>query len=129
MARLVTLQIPFIFNKFRISQMSLSTIPYKELLTALLGAGVGLLLMRLEDKFYNKQYTTADYVKLGTGFYMACLAVVFANRYINQLQIFLPSGPIPVNQVTTPLPGDARSVFTPINTANTLRFQGGVPNF
>ena len=108
--------------------MSLTTIPYKELLTALLGAAVGLTLMRLEDKFYNKQYTTSDYVKLGTGFYMACLAVVFANRYINQLPIFLPAGPIPVNTVSSALPGDARSVFTPINTANTLRFQGGVPN-
>jgi hypothetical protein len=109
--------------------MSLSSIPYKELLTAVLGASIGLILMRLEDKFYNKQYTTGDYVKLGTGFYIACLAVVFANRYIGQLPVFLPAGPIPVNQATATLPGDSRSVFTPINSVNSLKFQGGVPNF
>jgi hypothetical protein len=109
--------------------MSLSSVPYKELLTALLGASVGLLLMRLEDKFYNKQYTTGDYIKLGTGFYVACLAVVFANRYISQLPVFLPAGPIPVNLSSTVLPGDSRSVFTPINSVNNLKFQGGVPNF
>ncbi len=109
--------------------MSLFPIPYKELLTALLGASIGLILMRLEDKFYNKQYTTGDYIKLGTGFYIACLAVVFANRYISQLPVFLPAGPIPVNQVTATLPGDSRSVFTPINSVNSMKFQGGVPNF
>lgn len=109
--------------------MAQSTIPYIELLTALLGAAVGLLLMRLEDKFYNKQYTTAEYVKLGSGFYVACLAVIFANRYINQLPIFLPAGPVPVNMTSSILPRDSRSVFTPINTANNLKFQGGVPNF
>lgn len=109
--------------------MSFSSVPYKELLTALLGASVGILLMRLEDKFYNKQYTTGDYIKLGTGFYVACLAVVFANRYISQLPVFLPAGPIPVNQVTATLLGDSRSVFTPINSVNNLKFQGGVPNF
>jgi hypothetical protein len=110
----------------------MSNIPYKELLFALLGAATGLVLMRLDDKFYNKQYTIAQYVKLGTGFYIACLAVMFVNKYFGQLPVinqFMATGPIPVRVNGSPVPGESKSVFTPINTVNNMRVQGGVPNF
>jgi hypothetical protein len=106
-----------------------ANLPYKEILFAALGTCIGLLLMRMEDKFYNRQYTNTQYTKLGAGFFVTCLAVVYANKIIGQTPLLISTtGPqtITANQ---PIVSDSRSVFTPISMVNNMKFQSGVPNF
>ncbi len=103
--------------------------PYKELIFAALGTCIGVLLMRMEDKFYNRQYPTSQYTKVGAGFFITCLAVVYANKIIGQTPLLIStSGPQQISSGSH-IVSDSRSVFTPISMVNNMKFQSGVPNF
>ena len=44
---------------------------------------IGLFIVYLYDKFEKKQYTNAEYFRIGILIFISCLATINISRYIN----------------------------------------------
>lgn len=102
------------------------------------------IFMRIYDKFNNKQYNKADYVKIGILSSVSTLCVLYLNSIVGPS---LPGGNKPyllggksynvmtgganqnvVTKVASVL-NDNLDYFNPSNSSHTMKFKTGTPNF
>ena len=113
-----------------------------EFFQALIGSVVGLIITRLEDKFYNRQYTKKEYVKVFCLCYLASLTTLLVINHI--LLPNLPSqqtgGSVNSSSLGTSNSANTNTSFKDIHkffnpntggagNSNTMKFQTGTPNF
>lgn len=123
-----------------------------DIILSVLSGILSMIFMRINDKFYNKQYTKSEYVKIGTLTCISTLTILYLNSILepslpgyNSLKggnISLQSGGNGnntsrsvmgnkdgiVNKVTSAL-NDNLDYFNPTNSSHTMKFKTGTPNF
>ena len=124
-----------------------------DIILSVLSGILSMIFMRINDKFYNKQYTKSEYVKIGILTCISTLTILYLNSIlkpslpsynslkggnISNLQsggngnntsrhIMGNKGSI-VNKVTSAL-NDNLDYFNPTNSSHTMKFKTGTPNF
>lgn len=118
-----------------------------DIIVSILSGVLSTIFMRIHDKFYNKQYTKTDYVKIGILSSVSTLCVLYISSVIGPS---LPSNIKPVlsggsnsssnivsggsnnqNVVTkvASVLNDNLEYFNPNNSSHTMKFKTGTPNF
>ena len=116
------------------------------ILSILIGV-LSIILMRIYDKFYNKQYVKSDYIKIFILTTISSISVLYLNSIIiptlpgnkslsntqqlggnNQNKVLNSVGTSVVSNVTNAL-NDNLDYFNPVNNSHNMRFKTGTPNF
>ena len=114
-----------------------------DIVVSVLSGVLATIIMRIYDKFKNKQYIKSDYFKIGLLSGLSTFCVLYLSSIVGQS---LPGGNIPnlvgggstvmnggasqniVTKVTSAL-NDNLDYFNPSNSSHTMKFKTGTPNF
>ena len=124
-----------------------------DIILSVLSGVLSMIIMRINDKFYNTQYTKSKYFKIGTLTCISTLTILYLNSIlapslpgynslkggnisnlqsggngINKSRTMLGNESSIVNKVTSAL-NDNLDYFNPTNSSHTMKFKTGTPNF